>query len=130
MEHAEWVEFRRSLKEEWKNLWRERIDDKVRAEGIANRDYDMLFLDRGTIIFASRDAKLPSFREILEMWVPPSMMNIVPPDPRVGGWRKFVRTELKKVIGRRKAGFDHREGANERRSQQLKKGGRGWLHVR
>jgi len=130
MEYVEWIEFRRSLKEEWKNLWRERIDDKVRAEGIANRDYDMLFLDRGTIIFASRDAKLPSFREILETWVPPSMMNAVPPDPSVGGWRKFIRTELKKVIGRRKRRFDHREGANERRSQQLKKGGRGWLHVR
>ena len=130
MDDAEWIEFLRSLKEEWKSLWRERIDDKVRAEGIANRDYDMLFLDRGTIIFASRDAKLPSFREILETWVPPSMMNIVPPDPSVGGWRKFIRTELKKVIGRRKRRFDHREGANERRSQQLKKGGRGWLHVR
>lgn len=129
MEYDEWVEFRRSLKEEWKSLWRERIDDKVRAEGIANRDYDMLLLDRGTIIFASRDARLPSFREIFEAWVPPSMMNVVPPDPSVGGWRKFIKTEFKKV-GLRKRRYDRRKGTNEKRSQQLKCGGRGWLHAR
>ena len=58
------------------------------------------------------------------------MMNALPPDPSVGGWGKFIRTELKKVIGWRKRRFDHHEEANERRSQQLKKGGRGWLHVR
>jgi len=130
MDETEWIESRRTLKEEWKRLWRERIDDKVRAEGIANRDYDMLFLDKGTVIFASRDAKIPSFREILELWAPPSMLYAVPPDPRVGGWRKFIRTELRKVIESRKRRFDYRQRPNKNKSQPLKKDGRGWLHIR
>ncbi|MDH5266250.1 MAG: hypothetical protein OEW62_01075 [Candidatus Bathyarchaeota archaeon] len=130
MDDAEWVEFRRMLREEWKRLWRERIDDKVRAEGIANRDFDVLFLDRGTVIFASRDARIPGFREILELWAPSDVRYAVPPDPRVGGWRKFIRTELRKVVESRKRRFDYRERGNKRKSRQLKKGGRGWLHVR
>ena len=130
MDEAEWVEFRRIMKEEWKRLWRERIDDKVKAEGIANRDYDMLFLDKGTVIFASRDAKIPGFREILEMWAPPDVHYAVPPDPKVGGWRKFIKTELRKVIDSRKRRFDYRQRPDKCKGQQLKKGGRGWLHIR
>ena len=130
MDKTEWVESRSMLKEEWKRLWRERIDDKLRAEGIANRDYDMLFLDKGTVVFASRDAKIPSFPEILEMWAPPSMPYAVPPDPRVGGWRKFIRAELRKVIESRKRRFDYRQRPNKSKSQPLKKGGRGWLHIK
>lgn len=61
-------EFLRKLKEEWKQMWKERFDDKVRAEGIAARDYPLLFMDRGFIIFASRDAKTPTFSEIKEFW--------------------------------------------------------------
>jgi len=128
MENVEWVEFRGRLKEEWNRLWRERIDDKFRGEGIANRDYDVLFLDRGTVIFASRDAKLPSFREILEMWAPRDMTYAVPPDPRVGGWGRFIRTELRKgVHSRARVHNCQRERKSEK--QQLKKGGRGWLHI-
>lgn len=129
MDDAEWEKFRGRLKEEWKSLWRERIDDKLRAEGIANRDYDMLFLDRGTVIFASRDAKIPSFREVLEVWAPPNIPFAVPPDPRVGGWRKFIRTELRQTVESRKRRFDYRERANKRKKQHLRKGGCGWLHV-
>lgn len=130
MKESEWIEFRRTMKEEWKRLWKERIDDKVKAEGIANRDYDMLFVDKGTVIFASRDAEIPGFREILEMWTPPEMHYAVSPDPTVGGWRKFIKTELRKVIGSRKRRFDYRKHHGKRNGQQLKKGGRGWLHIR
>lgn len=129
MDDAEWEKFRGRLKEEWQSLWRERIDDKLRAEGIANRDYDMLFLDRGTVIFASRDAEIPSFREVLEVWAPPNIPYAVPPDPRVGGWRKFIRTELRQTVESRKRRFDYRERANKRKKQHLRKGGCGWLHV-
>ena len=129
MDDAEWEKFRGRLKEEWKSLWRERIDDKLRAEGIANRDYDMLFLDRGTVIFASRDAEIPSFREVLEVWAPPNIPYAVPPDPRVGGWRKFIRTELRQTVESRKRRFDYRERASKMKKQHLRKGGCGWLHV-
>jgi hypothetical protein len=36
-------------------LWKERFDDKVRAEGVANRDYSSLFVEKGTVIFATRN---------------------------------------------------------------------------
>ena len=128
MENAEWVEFRGRLKEEWKSLWRERIDDKFRGEGIAIRDYDMLFMDRGTVIFASRDARLPSFHEILEMWAPEDMPWAVSPHPSVGGWGKFIRTELKKGP-RSRARAHKRQSKRKSGKQQLKKGGKGWLHI-
>ena len=56
------------LKIQWKRLWRERIDDKVRAEGIAVDDYNQLFIDKGTIIHATRDFKALNFKEILEQY--------------------------------------------------------------
>jgi hypothetical protein len=127
MENAEWIEFRRVLREEWKRLWRERIDDKFRGEGIAIRDYDMLFMDRGTIIFASRDARLPTLHEIMEMWAPQEIHYAVPPHPSVGGWGKFIRTELKKGPHSR-AKAHKRQPKRKREKQQLKKGGKGWLH--
>jgi hypothetical protein len=128
MENAEWVEFRRVLREEWERLWRERIDDKFRGEGIAVRDYDMLFLDRGTVIFASRDTRLPTLREIVEMWAPQDVPYAVPPHPSVGGWGKFIRTELKKGPHSR-ARAHKRQPRRKSEKQQLKKGGRGWLHM-
>lgn len=129
MNHAEWEEFRRRLKEEWGRLWRERFDDKLRAEGVARRDYDMLFVDGGTVIFASRDFKPPSFREILEMWAPQDMPYAVPPDPRVGGWGKFIRTELRKVAHSRARVYNRQPKRNGEK-QHLKKGGCGWLHIK
>jgi hypothetical protein len=124
-------EFRRRLKEEWRLLWMERFDDRVRAEGVAVRDYTLLFMDRGSIIFATRDAKAPSFSEILEFWA--SQGFVYSPDPAVGGWGKFIRTELcahasKAAHSRAKMFYD---GKSKRvcEKQQLKKGGRGWLHI-
>lgn len=129
MERSEWYEFRREVKEEWRRLWRERIDDKFRAEGIAVRDYHLLFLNRGTVIFASRDAKIPGLREILETWAPDDLPNAVPPDPDVGGWGKFIKTKLRKHGKRRKRRVDRPEPSKKREKQQLKKGGHGWLHM-
>jgi len=75
-------------------MWRERIDDKVKAEGIANRDYSMLFVDRGTVIIATRDYKPLNFREIVEYYKIPEIDKFVQPHPFVGGWRKFIRTTI------------------------------------
>ena len=121
-------EFRRRLREEWRLLWRERFDDRVRAEGVAVRDYTLLFMDRGFVIFAARDAKAPSFSEIVEFWA--SQGCVYAPDSAVGGWGKFVRTELRKVVHSRARMFDDGKLLRKGEKQQLKKGGRGWLHVR
>jgi hypothetical protein len=120
-------EFRRRLKEEWKLLWRERFDDRFRAEGVAVRDYPLLFMDRGIVIFATRDARPASFSEIVEFWA--SQGLVYAPDPIVGGWGKFVRNFIIRRSERRKL-VESAKSLNEScRKQQLKKGGRGWLHV-
>jgi hypothetical protein len=122
---AERDEFRKRLKEEWNNLWSERFDDRVRAEGIAAHDYPLVLADRGHVIFASRGAKVPSFPDIVEYWR--AQGKVCSPEPAVGGWGKFIRTELKKVAhtrARTAAQSEPKHGDG----QQLKKGGKGWLN--
>lgn len=117
------------LRVQWRTLWRDRIDDKVKAEGIANMDYSLLFVERGTVIIASRDYKSLDFYEILEQHRVHNADNVVPPNPSVGGWGKFVRSVLKKqdFIRREKPAPPE---LNRKKGQQQKKGGRGWLHIR
>jgi hypothetical protein len=116
------------LKAQYKMLWRERIDDKVRAEGIANRDYSMLFVEKGTVIFATRDFKPLNFKEILDQHKVVDVNRVVPPSPHVGGWGKFIRTEIasQKRYGRVRQTRQYLDDKKQR--QYLKKGGRGWLH--
>ena len=117
------------VKVEWRLLWRDRIDDKVRAEGIANRDYSLLFVDRGTVIVATRDFKPLNFKEILRLHGVQDTKRFVPPPPSVGGWGKFART----VLNRQKRFRRWKKSAPDRKREknlQLKKGGRGWLHYR
>jgi hypothetical protein len=120
-------EFRCKLKEEWKLMWTERYDDRVKAEGVVVRDYPLLFMDRGFVIFASRDAKTPAFREIVEFWASKGL--VYSPDPTVGGWGKFIRAELKNAVHSRAKAFANSQPSCKKAKQHLKKGGRGWLHA-
>ena len=116
------------LKVQWKKLWHERVDDKVRAEGIAVEDYVKLFVEKGTIIHATRDFKALNFKEILEQNQIANAEQFVPPSPLVGGWTKFIRTSItiQRSQRNRRAQL-YVEPKKEK--QQPKKGGRGWLHV-
>jgi len=115
------------IKEEWKLLWRNRIDDKVRAEGIANREYALLFVERGTVIVATRDFKPLDLREILCLHEVQNTQRIIAPHPSVGGWTKFARTVLNKQKRAREwKGIVPQR--NRKKNLQLKKSGRGWLH--
>ncbi len=114
------------LKGEWKKLWRERLDDKVRAEGVAITDYSSLFVDKGTIIHATRDFKALNFKEILEQHEIVDIERYVPPDRFVGGWTKFVKSNIVKPKLERKRPENFED---KKVKQQPKKGGRGWLHV-
>ena len=120
-------EFVDELRGEWKLLWRDRIDDRLRAEGIANQEYSKLFVERGTVIVATRDYKPPDFVEILKQHISSDAEKLVPPNPAVGGWGKFMRKELRKKRGLTRRPLTTPE---RREGQQLKKGGRGWLHFR
>ncbi len=115
------------IKSQWKRMWMERIDDHVRAEGVACENYDKLFVERGTVVLATRDFRFLSLKEILEMHKVANAERLVPPSPNVGGWGKFVRTHISggRPVSVRVRGFE----VDEKKPQQLKKGGRGWLHV-
>lgn len=116
------------LKMQYKMLWRERIDDKVRAEGIANKDFFMLFVEKGTVIFATRDFKPLNFKEILERHKVVGVDRVVPPSPHVGGWGKFMRTEIASQKRRGRVRQTRQYLDDKKQRQHLKKGGRGWVH--
>jgi hypothetical protein len=123
---AERDTFLKQLKDEWGRLWRERFDDKMRAEGVSTQDYPLVFAARGEVIFASRDARAPSFSEVVASYA--SQGLTYSPDPSVGGWGKFIQTELRRVVHARARSFVEGHPRAEKKRQQLKKGGRGWLH--
>jgi hypothetical protein len=114
------------VKVEWKMLWHERLDDKLRAEGIAIRNYNNLFVDKGTIIHATRDFKALNLRDILEQHQIQDVERYIPPNPYVGGWTKFVRDKITNN-SRKKNRADNYPCAPKEK-QHLKQNGRGWLH--
>ena len=128
METSGLKEFVDELRGQWKLLWRDRIDDRVRAEGIANEDYSKLFVERGTVIVATRDYRPPDFVDILKQHISSDAEKLVPPSPAVGGWGKFMRTALRKQRGPTRRPAPPKP--DRRKGQQPKKGGRGWLHFR
>ena len=118
-----------NVREEWRLLWHDRIDDKARAEGMANRDFELLFVERGTVIVATRDFKLLDLKEILRFHEVENVERLIPPHPSVGGWGKFARTVInkQKPVRKWKCPVPRQ---NCHKNLQLKKGGRGWLHYR
>ena len=116
------------LKVQWRKLWQERVDDKIRAEGIATADYCDLFVEKGTIIHATKDYKALNFREILEQHQIAKVDMFVSPNPQIGGWTKFIKLNITNQRSRKKRRAQLY--CNEKKEkQQLKKGGKGWLHV-
>ena len=116
------------LKVQWKLLWSERFNDKVRAEGVSVSDYTSLHVERGTIIHATRDFKALNFKEILEKHMVEDYDRFVQPNVDVGGWNKFVKT---KITGREPQRNKRTLAYVPKKQvvQQPKKGGRGWLHA-
>ena len=121
-------ELRKKLKEEWKLMWKERFDDRVKAEGIVAHDYPLIFMDRGSVIFASRDAKTPTFTEIVEFWA--AQGSIYAPEPTVGGWGKFIRTQIRNNAHSRARSYASNQSSFKEDKQQTKKSGKGWLHIK
>ena len=116
-----------SLKTQWRLLWSERFNDKVRAEDVSVNDYASLSVERGMIIHANKDFKALSFREILEQHMTGDIDRFIQPDPHVGGWNKFVRTNITNYPQKYKRTL--LVAPNRGALQQPKKGGRGWLHT-
>jgi hypothetical protein len=128
---SRWEKLVKELKMQWRMMWRDRIDDKVRAEGIAREDYSLLFLKRGTIVIATRKYRPPDFVELLEHYR--SLHNIEGKfdhvNPVVGGWTRFVKTVLKRQPRFTRRKMQAPPKFSQKKSQlQKKKGGRGWVH--
>lgn len=113
--------------EEWKALWRDRCDDKVKAEAMANRDFSLLSIERGTVIAAPRGFKPLDLRSILKTHRADDMKHVVSLHPSIGGWAKFARSVLIKQ-SRARVCKPNLEKQSREKHLQRKKGGRGWLH--
>lgn len=112
-------EFRRKLKEEWRLIWWEWFDDRVKTEGIAVRDYPLLFMDRGYVVFAGRAAKVPVLSDVVNVWVSQGCMYA--PDPSDGGWGRFIRTEMREPGGSGSETYRKSQPKLNNEKSQLKK---------
>jgi hypothetical protein len=116
------------IKQEWRLLWRGRIDDKVRAEGIANQSFSLLAVERGTIIVATRDFKALNLKDVLRSHNIENIEKSFGPLPSEGGWTKFAKTILNNQTRVRKFNSEATLKQQGKTGQQ-KKSGRGWLHL-
>ena len=115
------------LKVQWRLLWSERFDDKVKAEGVSVDDYESLFVEQGTVIHATKDFKPLNFKDILQHHQVENPERYIQPTVEVGGWNKFIKTEL---TGQRiKKSNVQPQNIKKTNKQKSKKGGRGWLHI-
>ena len=116
------------LKGQWKLMWQERFNDKVKAEGISLSNYTALNIEKGTVIQATRDFKATNFKEILEQHKIENPDRFITPDNSAGGWNKFIKTKItnNKPLKEKHPTTTHNTPAKI--GQHHKKGGRGWLH--
>jgi hypothetical protein len=122
--------FIEDLRREWRAMWEERLDDRMRAESVAAKDYPELSVQKGLIIMATRDFRPLDFNDVISQYLHKQDIQIhVPPNPEVGGWGRFAREVLATQNHRRnrRATLDDIEPHNAK-TRLRKKGGRGWLH--
>ena len=115
------------IRGEWKLLWNDSIDDKVRAEGLANKNFSLLFIERGTVIKATRDFKEIDLREIVRLHGAQNVERVLGPCPSEGGWTKFAKTVLNKQ-SRNRMFKEELLKPKPKKNMQQKQSGRGWLH--
>ena len=119
------------LKAQWKLLWSERFEDKLRAEGVSVDEYIALSVEQGTVIHATKDFKALNFKEILQKHLIENPDRYIAPEVNVGGWKKFIKTEINRSNQHAKSCVANSgdKKVRKRTGQQSKKGGRGWLHT-
>jgi hypothetical protein len=123
------ITLNQEIRKEWKELWNQRIEDKLIAEDVASKTYELLFIERGVVLRASKDYKPPELEKIIEMNEKILGKEPISPDPNVGGWRKFSKEVLSKQPRQHNSLRKAVEISKKPKSGQLKKGGRGWLHI-
>jgi hypothetical protein len=117
-----------NIRKEWKILWKNQIDDKVRAEGIADKTYSLLFVEQGTIIKATRDYEALELKEILRLHKVQNIEHGLGPHPSVGGYTKFAKQVLNKQA-RNRSLSEELSIQKVQKNSLPKNSGRGWLHL-
>ena len=117
-----------TLKVQWKLLWNERFNDKLRAEGISKKDYEILKIERGTVISATRDFKVLNFKDILEKHMIEQPDRFIQPNVNVGGWNQFVKSNIN-THQHHKNNLNLQEVSKKLGTPQPKKSRHGWLHA-
>lgn len=120
-------ELRKKIKQNLRNLWDQRLEDRHIAEDTARRPYKLLDIEKGTVIKATRDYLPPDLNTILKMYESILGVKLTDADTQEGGWGKFVRETLTKQPRWRAHGKTALK-PQEKRNGPPKKGGRGWLH--
>lgn len=117
------------IRKEWRELWDHKIEDKVAAEDVARRNYELLFVERGTVIQATKDYQPLDLREIREKNEKMLGVKLTQPNPQIGGWRKFSKDVLaKQTRWRSMPPRTRQQPSPPASSPNRKKAGRGWLH--
>lgn len=117
------------IRKEWRELWDHKIEDKIAAEDVARRNYELLFVERGTVIQATKDYQPLDLREIMEKNEKVLGVKLTQPDPHIGGWRKFSKDVLaKQTRWRHTSPVSRTQTSPNAPTQNRKKAGRGWLH--
>ena len=123
-------EFVNELRREWKTMWRAKFEDKVRAEGIADKNYELLFVERGLVLFDSRTLKALEFHEILEKHLTPELAERFNPNPVRGGIGKFIKDYITvRNNVKKKMREETRTDLKTLNQAQQSNEGKGWLHL-
>ena len=120
--HAE--KLRIELKKEWIQLWSTKYDDKNKGEGVSTNKHHRLYVDKGQVIYATRDYSQLDFNEILEKNLGKEYAEKTSPPPEIGGYRKFA----KKTFPSKKKPDREKPKIKIDLSQHQRKSGRGWLN--
>ena len=100
----------------------------MRAEGVSEKDYEILNVERGTVITATRDFKVLNFKDILEKHLIEQPDRFIQPNANIGGWNQFVKTNINTHKPQR-SNRPLREAPNKLIGLQSNKSRRGWLHA-
>ena len=115
-----------ALKVEWKSMWHEQFNDKIRAEGISVADYERLKISRGTVLHATRSCETPEFKEILKENLVENPDRYIQPNNVDGGWKKFIKTNITQRPFKAKRVTEYEKTSKQIRKQSKKSG---WLHI-
>jgi hypothetical protein len=128
-ERSKSIYFRQEIRREWKDLWDQKVEDKLIAEDIARKSYELLFVDAGTVIRASKNYSPLNLEEIMDRNEKIIGLRLTNPTPEEGGFRKFAKNVLSKQP-RLNQNHARRQEPPEVKVKKgpAKKSGRGWLH--